>query len=318
MTQSRNLMCKRLMSLGLKQHLVHRLVDDAQKWLARNGPEWTVKRLKDAKAYYLSMLAGKDPEMSTWWAKKGVKYRSPWLNIPFRDERDLVRAMTACNAYTLFINKGNPTPNQLSKFYDSVEQKLNSLPNPRVVTQVMRELGEDPDSAIQAISKACGFNRKVKAGRRPEAVQRKLNTPRPFYEHIYSEEKKGPAIRKENRDKESEMKWVFDNITSPAVMGRLYKYKGLASAAGFTQVLHQVKLDPAASFDGGMISYIQEPGYKLRAVANPSRVHQVVLDELKQCLMQKLKSLRTDCTHDQRAGAECLSQNFRKVERFTR
>jgi hypothetical protein len=49
----------------------------------------------------------------------------------------------------------------------------------------------------------------------------------------------------------------------------------------------------------GKIGLIQEPGYKLRAVANPARVYQQALKPLGDDLYNKLRSLPWDCTHDQ-------------------
>jgi hypothetical protein len=292
------------MTLGLNKHLVHRLVDEAQKWLSRSGPEWTVKRLKDAKAYYMSKLADKEPEMATWWAKKGKVYRSPWLSLPSSSEKQIVQAMIACNAYTLLIHEGNiPTSAQLRKFFDSVEQEKSSLATSRETTSLMRELA-DLEDRRPILIEMTGLGDQLEATRstrnRPTT---QVASPRPFYEHIYSSTKKAPTVSKRQRDVESEMKWVSDNITSPAVMGLLYKYRGLSSSAGFTSVLHQAKISPAEAVGGGKISYIQEPGYKLRAVANPYRVHQVILEPLKSVIMRKLKAMPSDCTHDQREGA---------------
>jgi len=52
----------------------------------------------------------------------------------------------------------------------------------------------------------------------------------------------------------------------------------------------------------GKISYIQEPGYKLRAVANPSRVIQAALEPLKEALGNVVRTLPNDFTFDQDAG----------------
>ena len=58
----------------------------------------------------------------------------------------------------------------------------------------------------------------------------------------------------------------------------------------------------------GRISYIQEPGCKLRAIANPGRPFQVLLEPLKRTLMNWLKGNPNDFTHDQYKGAERVSQ----------
>jgi len=58
----------------------------------------------------------------------------------------------------------------------------------------------------------------------------------------------------------------------------------------------------------GKISFIQEPGFKLRAVANPSRILQRMLEPLKGALEQKLRRLSNDCTFDQAKGVKRVQQ----------
>jgi len=50
------------------------------------------------------------------------------------------------------------------------------------------------------------------------------------------------------------------------------------------------------------VSFIQEPGFKLRAVANPNRVHQLANEPLKKALWKALSRLPQDCTYDQMKG----------------
>jgi hypothetical protein len=113
---------------------------------------------------------------------------------------------------------------------------------------------------------------------------------------------------------EDEFSWVADNISNPAVMGLLYKYRGLASSSGFLQARNQVILtnDSIRSPGGGSIGYIQESGYKLRAVANPYRVHQVILEPLKNYAGNYLRSCPTDCTFDQESGQVWAQQKLRE------
>jgi hypothetical protein len=52
----------------------------------------------------------------------------------------------------------------------------------------------------------------------------------------------------------------------------------------------------------GRISFLQEPGYKLRAIANPLPIFQILLDPLKRVLLDVLKLIPNDFTHDQDSG----------------
>jgi len=56
----------------------------------------------------------------------------------------------------------------------------------------------------------------------------------------------------------------------------------------------------------GKISLIQEPGFKLRAVANPNRVLQSALQPLKVALGKTLARIDQDCTFDQYSGVETV------------
>jgi hypothetical protein len=56
----------------------------------------------------------------------------------------------------------------------------------------------------------------------------------------------------------------------------------------------------------GKISLIQEPGFKLRAVANPNRVLQAALQPLKVVLGETLSRVGQDSTFDQSAGVEAV------------
>jgi hypothetical protein len=60
----------------------------------------------------------------------------------------------------------------------------------------------------------------------------------------------------------------------------------------------------------GRIGLIQEPGYKLRAVANPGRVFQKVLEPLGNTLYRMLKVLPWDCTFDQGKALPALQERL--------
>lgn len=61
-------------------------------------------------------------------------------------------------------------------------------------------------------------------------------------------------------------------------------------------LLHPKPIEP---FYVGRIGFIQEPGFKLRAVANPLHIIQVALEPLKKALLEMMALLPWDCTADQ-------------------
>jgi hypothetical protein len=60
----------------------------------------------------------------------------------------------------------------------------------------------------------------------------------------------------------------------------------------------------------GRIGLIQEPGFKLRAVANPGRVFQRVLEPLGNTLYRTLKALPWDCTFDQSKAFPLIAERL--------
>jgi hypothetical protein len=64
---------------------------------------------------------------------------------------------------------------------------------------------------------------------------------------------------------------------------------------------------PECKASVGKIGLIQEPGCKLRAVANPNAIWQAALQPLKSMILRDLKvNFPTDCTHDQESGCYAI------------
>jgi hypothetical protein len=58
-------------------------------------------------------------------------------------------------------------------------------------------------------------------------------------------------------------------------------------------------LRPYSTVCAGEVHFLQEAGYKLRAIASPYRIHQLALSPLGSSLFKILKTLPWDCTYDQ-------------------
>ena len=57
---------------------------------------------------------------------------------------------------------------------------------------------------------------------------------------------------------------------------------------------------------------IQEPGFKLQAVANPGRIYQAALKPLGDALYNLLPSLSWDCTHNQSKPFDVIQDQLHK------
>jgi hypothetical protein len=69
---------------------------------------------------------------------------------------------------------------------------------------------------------------------------------------------------------------------------------------------------PPDFVSGGRIGLIQEPGGKLRSVANPHIVHQLALKPFGKALYKLARSLPWDCTHDQSLPNHTLQDHLSK------
>jgi hypothetical protein len=67
---------------------------------------------------------------------------------------------------------------------------------------------------------------------------------------------------------------------------------------------------------GGCISFLQEPGAKLRAVANPYRFWQQALDPLSQSLYSFVKRLEWDFTYEQYKGIPSIQASLRNGDKW--
>jgi hypothetical protein len=57
-----------LVRSGLSERISGQIVSNISKWISSSGLEWTVKRLKDIKSYYLQGLAGSPEDKAAWLA----------------------------------------------------------------------------------------------------------------------------------------------------------------------------------------------------------------------------------------------------------
>jgi len=290
-------LCQRLSAIGLRQELVHNLVDDIVKWHRSNGPEWTVARLKEGKLYYLHRLAGKEYTPSIWQRKN--------QNGPTGSLGALLRlygsqpakVLNALNGASLFLAP-SATAKQLKKFKESVCTGQSDY------DRACR--GEDPRFPFQVT----GFRVASEAARRagvvtPSIPGLQIRPPRLWSDHSWSSEKRAPLSDGSTVPETEAHVWIDDNLRS--LVGTLERIVGstsLLAKAGFPVSRNEDFRKP--TFTGGHVAFIQEPGFKLRAVANPYRLWQVLTDGLKQTLFSKLRAIPEDCTYDQEKGVNAI------------
>jgi len=298
MTLSRSYACKRLSALGLKQGQVHAIIDAVDTWSKNSGPEWTVARLKALKVHFIHRLANDGVETLSWVAVRGGIPKGPFrrLFLDLDTHRKRVRALNALMVYTGYVST-EVTPTQWRKFSDSVEQNVTTN------EQYLRE-----EALFQAwlnkpeTRSAFGLSVWHPAPEDwtpwPDVPWESRNTRVPFLDGRKVRTVPIADIDRWYRASEGNpwVKWYFG--THP----RLAQYIELDKKPVLADWIHG---EPEDGFVG-KVSFIQEPGFKLRAVANPDPLVQLSLEPLKRGLLDLLRVNGRDCTHDQESGVRAV------------
>lgn len=293
-----NTTCIGIRACGLPKGVSRDTIDLVVKWVKSSGEEWTVSRLKELKTAYVRMLAG-TPYQPEWIAfhSNGLP-KGPWKAI-FRCKKPH-KVLSALMVYTGFKAK-TVTMKQFRKFDGSaymadypaawnVEYKsaftqsdLESLTGfTRCSAKQVRHRNHDRFVSISTfllkqirVPSFTGKGSSVKT--EPLSMQALVNSmSHPLFQHWISQRKDVP----------SEYDEAF--MSSPLVGNPILRFG------------HFVPV--------GRVSFLQEPGYKLRAVFNPLPCFQLALSDMGSKLFNYLKSIPEDCTFDQDRGASDVAQ----------
>jgi len=297
----RDCLCARLSAIGLPNDIKLPIVDIVNKWVACNGPEWTVDRLKAMKVDLIHSWGGLPPSST------GIAYRCGLPKGPFRplwrmvSRKGKIKALSALMIYTYFLSP-YVTEKQLNKFVKSVISSGKEEIDP-LTEEFSRSIFKN-----KFVEHALG--RHIKHSWKPD-----------FESYPWSSSRFMPTFEGKTVPEISESFSPIDSVLMLSVKSRgfcrlLVKYGILQQAlpedfrdrivgrAEVTDVYEEAKGKPDFySLDNvGRISFIQEPGYKLRAVANPHRIYQVALMPLQRQLDEILKEMRWSAVHDQEKG----------------
>lgn len=284
---------RRLHSLYIPKAIAEGMVTEFLGWIASNGPEWSVKRVKALKTDFIQILAGNGPTSSWIKYKRGVPAGAFGRLFSYglsshAEPNQVSRVLNALNIYTSLLAV-NATSGQLSKFYDSV--KAENV-DERLIDEVMRylipvveKLSVDPHVRLRTLQ---DYN--PTSGKRCPSAKGRTVPEKEWLQTISCiwETKLGSNLYYDY----SQLREVV-NPLAKVVKERLSTPPPWLKA-------------PVGHFTtgfAGKIGHIQEPGFKLRAVANPFRVYQLALSRLGDQLYKLVKSLSWDCTHDQYEGA---------------
>jgi hypothetical protein len=303
-TEEKGVLLQRGRVIGVPRNISVPFIQLVIKWVEASGIEWTVDRLKQVKIDFLRKKAGLTP--TSQWIRKSSSQTKVFGGIigsletyASRGSFQYERTLALLNVYTAFLAT-RVTEKQARKFFTGVTAKAVDIPS----------------DVAEAVT--LGFRL---SGLRP--IKGKLSKARPLLTYFASPSKRAPLPH----GSVLEIEGVVDSLrylglTSSGI--RLYHdfldlfdpvLKGLEperDAVQFPFTLGGAKSSREPVDDGtlfvGQIGLIQEPGYKLRAVANPGRIFQRVLEPLGSKLFSLLNLLPWDCTYQQSKADSTLMQ----------
>lgn len=284
----------RLIALGLKRASAIELESLVDRWFRCSGPEWTVSRLKAIKTALIHHAAGRRIELS--WVrlnKSGLPsgVLSELFRLSKQSDKGLFISINSMMIYSQFVSD-KITESQREKFFNSMESSeargldAKSTRSFMLVPKIRPSLRRGNPWVNAALS-----SRVFQPGQDGKSYP-ETDT----YQSLLFAACSKPIMRLE-KDYERLFREViptelFDDLAYLASKGEIPRYSPMDECVG-------------------KISYIQEPGLKLRAVANPNRVLQSVLEPLKEVLGDVLQFLPNDSTFDQETGVQWVQDELR-------
>jgi hypothetical protein len=291
MTISQQNTVRRLKVFGLSTTSSVQIVQEVNRLLSQNGPEWTISRIKALKTAFIHMVSGQDPEW-TW-----IKSRSGLPVGPFRAIFNLKKPHKVLNCLMVYSSLISPkvTEKQWKKFHDSVTK----------VRQNPIDLFKDIYSPF---SRSHNRELKYNDSRLSRLLLSTVRSP-----SIHKGKMKTGQLSSKDRLRSANHSLARSFLIS------LHKED---SNTGFPEWIyntikenwrHVSSVHDLLDSKGvvGRISFLQEPGFKLRAIANPLPIFQILLDPLKDALLETLRLIPNDFTHDQDEGVAYI-QNLLK------
>lgn len=272
--------CKILRSTGLSDTQVYPILNLIEKWVRSNGEEWTVNRLKLLKQGFVNHLAGLSfrlPENS--WIKATPSGPKGPFRALMKMKKKPHKALSAFMVYSSFVSK-RITNAQKQKFLDGVNT-----------------LGKDFDADTPFFSKFfTEFGRLETTSHFSWMPLRALLNKEiriPYYKWS-TDEWEAPKLG----SCKNSMEGILSTASAPFI-GSWLKRRGPQPDVQ-DLYWHARKNIPQTYV--GKVGFIQEPGYKLRSVANPFPVYQIALSAFGSLLYNNLRNIPEDATFDQDRG----------------
>jgi len=277
-------------ALDLPKSTIKQYITMIEDNVRDNGIEWTVSRCKDIYTDFVRFRAGLPP-VGKWYKKNKLNLPSGLLSYIFQTALSSKRRRFSCSvllrSYTRFIAKA-PSQKQLTKFLSGVTSEDIDIPidiSKGVVmaaTSVLGELAFSMPPSYMSYTPSPGKRVPMYDGTTaPEGLH--------WQSQWYT-----IGCTKTGRFLTEKYPRIFESVFS-----------------GFHRFVSGEIYPPSSVVDSvGKVGLIQEPGLKLRAVANPNRVYQVALKPLGDAIYDMLKQMPWDCTFDQSKAIPAIQQHL--------
>lgn len=275
----------RLYAIGIPSYIARPLVSTVVRWVQCNGPEWTISRIKSVKLYLIHLEGGLNASPPEWFKLNrkdelsgpfGMLIR--WMNRinPRKKRKRFNQVVNALGVYTLLTNPLEPTERQLEKFTKGV---YSSRPLGLVFSDYKAYL----DLVRRVIPRI--------------EIDRSVDNSLLVYRG--SSQKRAPKIDgsgsiPQDSDIASELDYSSVNYQMAWEFNALYQ----PVVKGYIGPNHKRKPVTPHSFVGE-VHFLQEPGFKLRSIASPYRIHQLALKPIGNSIYSLVRTLPWDCTFDQ-------------------
>jgi hypothetical protein len=283
-------------ALSLPKSVVSEYQKLLQKWITNHGVPWTVDRCKTIYTDYVRFRAGL-PLVGTWYSKNHLGLPKGVISHIFKLSITRKRQRFSCGvllrAYTRFISD-EPTEKQLSKFLQGVTSEDVVIPDS------IRK------GVVDGIPHIGG----------PFVVERLQPS---YISYVPSPSRRVPLYNGKTAAEDTHWFTQWETIQyTPTGRYLENKYHPIFSKvfAGFIRFSQGDCWPPQSTVDAvGKIGLIQEPGFKLRAVANPNRVYQIALKPLGDAVYKAVQQLPWDCTFDQSKAIPVIQQHLQAKSR---
>lgn len=293
---------KYLRAFGLNESSSSQYLAMIRSWEQHSGVEWTIKRLKSLKVAYIRKLGGLDPWTYTPWVSKDSRKGIPKGPLRVIFGLPKAKAIGCLMIYTMWVAKV-ATKSQLTKFTDGVN---STYVDPLSKEEIKDLLAED--TVLRNLDQ-CFV--KASFSKLDSWYGRNTLVPKPVTEDL-----------SKVRSAENSLETFLESSSHPLAIEFMRNLSINGECPDHIYNVYAKSVAEPLNFDlsdaernvVGIIGFIQEPGCKLRTIANPFPIFQLLTSRMGNALYRALQVIPEDCTHDQESGVKEIQSAIMRGE----